>query len=66
MSRSCWNYELVIMQMKIYSSVILTISSVNISVHNYLPAVTFRGHLYVYLCKKAEECEYEKDLAGRG
>ena len=31
-----------------------------------LPAVTFRGHLYVYLCKKAEECGYEKDLAGRG
>ena len=31
-----------------------------------LPAVTFRGHLLVILCKKAEECGYEKDLAGRG
>ena len=28
--------------------------------------VTFRGHLLVILCKKAEECGYEKDLAGRG
>ncbi len=31
-----------------------------------LSAVTFRGHLPVILCKKAEECGYEKDLAGRG
>ena len=31
-----------------------------------LPAVTFRGHLLVILCKKAEECGYEKDFAGRG
>ena len=27
---------------------------------------TYRGHLYVYLCKKAEECGYEKDFIGRG
>ena len=31
-----------------------------------LPAVTFRGHLPVILCKKAKECGYEKGFAGRG
>jgi len=31
-----------------------------------LSIVTFRGHLFVILCKKAKECGYEKDFAGRG
>lgn len=31
-----------------------------------LSAVTFRGHLFVILYKKAEEDGYEKDFAGRG
>ena len=43
-----------------------TLCEVFIIMSKNLPAVTFRGHLYVYLCKKAEECGYEKDLAGRG
>ena len=27
-----------------------------------LPAVTFRGHLYVYLCKKARSVDMKKIL----